>query len=240
MATDAASRSQYKFSPESATKPAGFARYFRLRRAMCASSVSRMKSMRFLFCLFALLVSQVFAQGSDPAVTRQILDGVSSGRVALTQKMHEDYWREIRKGPPMSDSELRLTMVGALDLNLEYQRAIWLSAGESAKQKRLVWLPALVRIEAEYLNRMGNLMPLPVRSQEYRDAMNEVASRVRLMKVEADSLLRSAATGSPYILRSGAKGIVGEGIVRSSLAQIDATQARINQLTDPVWGAVRP
>lgn len=192
------------------------------------------------FFLFAFLASQVFAQGGDPTITRQILEGISSGRVALTQKMHEDYWREIRKGPPIPDRELRLIMVGVLDLNLEYQRAIWLSAGESAKRKQPVRLPALVQIEAEYLNRVGKLMPLPPKSQEYRNAMNEIASRIRLMKVEADSLLKSAATGAPYILHSGAKGIVDGDTVRSSLAQIDAAQARINQLMDPEWRVIRP
>ena len=80
---------------------------------------------------------------------------------------------------------------------------------------------------------------MPPQSKEYRDAMNELSARASLMKADADSLLKSAAGGTPYILRSGASGVVDDETVRSSLAQIDGTQARIDQLLTPVWCEVR-
>jgi hypothetical protein len=154
---------------------------------------------------------------------------VASGQQELTQRMHADFWREVRNGPTASPAQLRTVMVGALDLNLAYQRAAWQSALASRKAKSSIRTPELATLDAEYLKRVNALMRLSAGGQK------QLSDAFEVMKSDARRLIQAGADGSAFVLSSGLQGVVSETAVASALQDLAATEGRINQLLDPKW-----
>jgi hypothetical protein len=178
-----------------------------------------------LLCAFAC----AGAEFGDSRVTRPILQAVVTGQPPLSRQMHEDFWREIRKGPRMSLAQLRSVMLGALDLNMEYQREVWQSALQSYRLKRVTRSPTLTSLDAGYLQRVQSLMDLD------GEGKTTLAQRFAAMREDADHLLSSAAKGAPYSLRDGSRGVVDEATVAAAIQNLDSLRARIDRLLDPVW-----
>jgi len=190
----------------------------------------------FLGVAFASIVS---AQG-DAAISTPILMNVMSGDVALTPKMHQDFWRELRKGPPMSDAELRTMVTGALELNLAFQEAVWASARESYLAEQVVKTSALESAEATHLERVGALIPAPAGSRKQREALAELARRFQSMQRDEQILLSAAAFRGPFVLSSGYKGTMSEPSIQDAMSGLRATKRRVEQLMNPVWREANP
>lgn len=183
--------------------------------------------------------SIVCAQG-DAAIGIPILLNTLSGKVVLTREMHQDFWREIRKGPPMSDAELRTLVTGPLEINLAFQEAMWVSAQESYLAKRVIETLELERVEAKFLERVGAYIPAPVGSRQQRDAIAELTRRFRSMQRDKEILLNAAASRGSFELSNGDTGTMSEATVRDTLSRLRAAKRRIEQLANPIWSEAQP
>lgn len=125
-------------------------------------------------------------------------------------------------------------MTGALSLNLQYQRAVWESARESLRSKRVVRMPALEKIEAAYMSQVSALIPTTDATKR-SDAAQEVARALGFMKDDAARLLKASASQSPFIPTGGQPTVIDEASVTATLKNLDAIQSRLNRLFDPVW-----
>lgn len=134
----------------------------------------------------------------------------------------------------MDPARLKLSMVGALSLNIEYQLAAWQSARESMRRARVIRSQELEKLESKYLASLAPIIPTD-NAVEHQKAMGELARSFAFMKDDTARLLTAAARRGPYFPRGGQPIAVDENTVSLEVKKLGELQGRLDKLFDPVW-----
>ena len=189
----------------------------------------------FLFCiLFFTINSEALAQATS-GVARPIMLNVMTGDRPLTKDEHEAFWRAIRKGPPISDSELRKTMIGLAELNLEFQQLALESARESVKAGRIIRTQELEVAESNYLANAVDLASLSVAPRELASVKERISLAFASIQDDLHRLLSASASQTHFSLSQGATGTADLATIDQLITDVSATRKRIDQLLDPTW-----
>jgi len=193
-----------------------------------------MSTLRLFWILCFLGLSTAWAQ-TDQLSPRKVVQDVASGDVLLTRELHQAFWRTIREGRFVPDSELRERLSGALDLNLKFQEALFASAIASSKSRQLIQTAEFRAIDASYARRAASVVEAVVQPEYRAASLNSLTVALTILRTDARTLLEAAASGSTFSLSSGFSGTADEPTLIRLQSGIANTRKRIERLLSPEW-----
>ncbi|MEO0249955.1 MAG: hypothetical protein ABIN58_10600 [candidate division WOR-3 bacterium] len=175
-----------------------------------------------LLIVLLFWIAPTFA--AEPQLTprqQQIFKSILAVDAELTKEQYDQFWANFPKLTPEQRKELYKKLEPVMLMDLERQRGAWMSAKETIKQKKIVYVPdyekATSKMEKHYEN----------------DPVGTI--RVTIAKKETDALLKAALTGKP--MKKGKEDVyITKELVDQVLAGIDGSYDRVKRLMAPEWG----
>lgn len=182
-----------------------------------------MRAVLSVLVLLLLLIPTAYA--ANPQLTarqQQIFKSVLAVDAQLTKEQYDQFWADFPKLTPGERKELYKKLEPVMLMDLERQRGAWMSAKETIRQKKIVYVPeyekAIKKMEKHYES----------------DPLGEI--RMTITNKETDALLNAALTGKP--MKKGKEDVyITKELVDEVLAGIDRSFDRVKRLLAPEWGA---
>lgn len=177
------------------------------------------------------------AQGMPPKL-QSILKQSMAADGYLTQKMHKEFWGEIRKLGSSKEIELMKTSLSLSVLGAqEYQKELWESAKISHKNQRAVKTLRLIELEIELQLSFEKSLNFPKDSANYRQAMNSYKQQIKISLEDSKRLLDSAAKRSSMTLTQGQRVSLDMNMINTVLNNINSSFKRLENLLDESWSS---
>lgn len=184
----------------------------------------------FFMSWAAFAVAQINTNTPDA-----VIRAVASGEIALTRELHQEFWRTLRQGRPMTDSALHHELSETLEQNLALQQALFTSAIASARAQQPVKTSELQAAEAAYRQRAIAAVERIASPAQRESSLEELSRRLDGMFRDTDRLLAAAAKQEHFSLSSGFAGVADEETLLRAEANLRAKRLRLERLLNPVW-----
>ncbi|WP_353176182.1 hypothetical protein [Salinisphaera sp. T5B8] len=154
----------------------------------------------------------------------------------LTQKMHREFWNEIKQlGTPQEIDLIKKSLNANVLIAQQYQRELWESAKKSYENRRVVKTPRLTELETELPVKFEKSLPYPKTSASYRQAMNSYKKHMEASMENSKRLLKSAAERSSMTSTQGQSVPLNMAMIDAVLTNLTSSFARLKDLLNENW-----
>jgi hypothetical protein len=190
--------------------------------------------------ILLFLLSSGYA-GAQIAPSQEIMLGIIRDTIrsdgALTHKMHEQFWQQLRYLPAKEKNEfLRVMNFSRVE---QYQIEAWDSALLSYRNHKVVKTGKLISLEAEIQEKTILDINQSLSGIERQTSIKEFDTKYRAAIANTNRLLEAAANRMVLEIPGRASFDMSESNIINTRASIKDGFVRLSQLLNPVWNSVQ-
>ena len=161
--------------------------------------------------------------------------GVRRAEIPLTQKLHDEFWSELRKFSPVEQADfLRMTSVAAL-LAHEYHVEGWECALLSFRKQKIFKSRKIISLEGEMRSKLLATLPPTLSENTKRAATKEFDGKFQNALLNINRLLEAAANHQPLELPGRGAVALSEAYIQATITSLKDTLDKMQRLVNPVW-----
>jgi hypothetical protein len=161
----------------------------------------------------ASLDEKIEALQIDVPRVREIIQLVAKNEGYPTKQLHDEFWGLILTRIPSNPRIIGESFSASLIQPMQYQRELWNSIQLSAMSHSVV--------STEKLAALRSQIPTSKLTKDYIE--------------REDLMLQAAATGQPYVTRSGENWNLTVEVAKNNIAGLAQTEERLRKLYNPDW-----
>ena len=161
----------------------------------------------------ASLDEKIEALQIDVPRVREIIQLVAKNEGYPTKQLHDEFWGLILTRIPSNPRIIGESFSASLIQPMQYQRELWNSIQLSAMSHSVV--------STEKLAALRSQIPTSKLTKDYIQ--------------REDLMLQAAATGQPYVTRSGENWNLTVEVAKNNIAGLAQTEERLRKLYNPDW-----